>query len=63
MSAVLSPLVSEFETPEKESNYLAWLEAKIERARSSAKPLVLHDQVMAEARAILASKQKKHALG
>jgi len=38
MNAVLSPLVSEFETPEKASSYIAWLEAKIKRARSSEKP-------------------------
>jgi hypothetical protein len=62
MNAVLSPLVSEFETHEKESSYLAWLEAKIKRARSSAKPLIPHDQVMAEARAVISSKQKKHAV-
>ncbi|PKO62980.1 MAG: hypothetical protein CVU24_01675 [Betaproteobacteria bacterium HGW-Betaproteobacteria-18] len=63
MNAVLSPLVSEFESPEKESSYTAWLKAKIERSRSSAKPLIAHDQVMAQARAVIESKRKKHAHG
>ena len=60
MNAVLSPLVSEFETPEKEFAYTAWLEAKIKCARSSAKPLIPHDQVMAQVQDVIASKRKDH---
>ena len=63
MSAVLSPLVSEFETDEKKASYLAWLTAKIERSRSSTTPLIPHDQVMAEARILIEAKRKKHAVG
>ena len=63
MGPVLSPLVSEFETKEKEASYTAWLKKKIERARKSTKPLVAHDQVMAEARTLIESKRKKHAVG
>lgn len=63
MVAVLSPLVSEFETDEKEANYTAWLKAKIERSRSSTKPLIPHDQVMAQARTLIESKRKKHVVG
>lgn len=63
MTAVLSPLVSEFETKVKEASYTAWLVAKIERARNSKKPLVSHDQVMSEARALIDTKSKKHAVG
>jgi len=62
MNAVLSPLVSEFETSEKESVYLAWLETKIKCSRSSAKPLIPHDQVMAQAQAVIASKRKEYAV-
>jgi ABC-type Fe3+-citrate transport system substrate-binding protein len=61
MSAVLSPLVSEFETKDKEANYTAWLKKKIDRSRKSTKPLISHDQVVAEARALIESKRKKHA--
>ena len=63
MSAVLSPLVSEFETDEKEALYTAWLTAKIERSCGSEKPLIPHDQVMAEARVLIEAKRKKHAVG
>ena len=63
MSADLSPLVSEFQTDGKEASYRAWLKAKIERSRSSTKPLIPHDQVMAEGRTLIASKSKKHAVG
>ncbi len=63
MVAVLSPLVSEFETDEKEARYTAWLKTKVERSRSSTRPLISHDQVMAEARALIESKRKKHAAG
>jgi hypothetical protein len=63
MTAVLSPLVSEFETNAKEASYTAWLAAKIERARNSKKPLVSHDQVMSEARSLIDAKRKKHAVG
>ena len=63
MSAVLSPLVSEFETDEKEALYTAWLTAKIEHSRGSETPVIPHDQVMAEARVLIEAKRKKHAVG
>ena len=63
MNAVLSPLVSEFETKEKAAAYTAWLKKKIDRSRKSTQPLISHDQVMAEARALIESKRKKHAVG
>jgi hypothetical protein len=63
MSEVLSPLVSEFATHEQEAGYTAWLKAKIERVQSSSKPLVSHDQVMAEARTLIESKSKQSVAG
>ena len=63
MSEVSSPLVSEFESDAKQASYVAWLTAKIERSRSSEKPLISHDQVMAEARTVIESKRKKHVIG
>jgi hypothetical protein len=63
MNAVISPLVSEFETQSKEASYSAWLNEKLERARNSKKPLIAHDQVMAQARTVIELKRKKHAVG
>lgn len=63
MNAVLDPLVSEFETQEQAASYDRWLLAKVEKARQSTKPLIPHDQVMAEARALLELKKKKYAAG
>lgn len=61
MSTALSPLVSEFESEEQEASYTAWLKAKVEASLKDLRPNVPHDQVMAEARALLAAKKKPHA--
>ena len=63
MSALLSPLVSEFETKDKEAHYTEWLKRKIDISRKGTKPLISHDEVMAEARRVIESKRKKHAGG
>lgn len=63
MSAVLSPLVSEFETEEQEVSHMAWLKAKIQVSLNDPRPNIPHDKVMAEARALLESKKKKRAAG
>ena len=54
-SATLSPLVSEFETEEAEASYTTWVKAKVQASLDDPRPPVPHDQVMAEARALLAS--------
>lgn len=55
-----SPIVSEFDTPEQEAAYEAWLKAKVAASLADPRPPVPHDQVMAEMRAIIAkAKQKK----
>jgi hypothetical protein len=56
-SAALSPIVSEFETEEQEASYTAWLKAKVQASLDDTRPGIPHDKVMAEARALLASKQ------
>ena len=56
MNAVLSPIVSEFETEEQEASYNAWLNAKFERSLKDPRPNIPHDQVMAKMRALLQSK-------
>lgn len=47
MSAILSPLVSEFETAAQEASYTAWLRAKVEASLADPRPAVPHDEVMA----------------
>jgi hypothetical protein len=55
MNAVLSPLVSEFETQEQADSYNHWLQAKLERAEINAttQPMIPHDQAMSEIRSLL----------
>jgi len=60
MNTPLSPLVSEFDSKDKEANYTAWLKQKIDTSRKSTKPLNSHDQVMSEARRVIESKRKTH---
>lgn len=57
-SAILSPLVSEFETEEQEASYTAWLKAKARASLDDTRPNIPHDKVMAEARALLASNKE-----
>ena len=61
MSAVLSPMVSEFETEEQETSYTAWLKAKVQTSLSDTRPNIPHDQVMAKMRAMLDAKKQTHA--
>ncbi len=49
MSAVLSPIVSEFETEEQEASYTVWLKAKVQASLNDPRPNIPHDQVMAKA--------------
>jgi len=60
MNAILSPLVSEFETEEKEASYTAWLKAKVQASLDDPRPNVPHDVVMSEVRAMLKAKKKAH---
>ena len=53
MSAVLSPIVSEFETEEQEASYDQWFRAKVEEALRSEKPRLSHDAAMAKVQALL----------
>jgi hypothetical protein len=62
MNAVLSPLVSEFETKEQEDSYTAWLKAKLQASLDDTRPGVPHDQVMAEMEAIILAAEERHRL-
>jgi hypothetical protein len=62
MSAVLSPIVSEFDTEEQASRYAAWLTAKIQASLQDPRPGVPHDQVEAEMDAIIAEAESQQRL-
>ncbi len=61
MNAVLSPIVSEFETEEQESSYNHWFRAKVEEALLSKKPRLPHDVAMAKVQAMLEERRKARA--
>lgn len=48
MSAVLSPIVSEFETQEAADSYDIWFRAKVKKSMESQEPRIPHDQAMAQ---------------
>ena len=52
MNDVLDPLVSEFKTDEAAADYDRWLRAKVQASIDSKLPLVPHDQVMTDAKAL-----------
>ena len=52
--AKLDPIVSEFESDEAAEAYDVWFRAKVQEALDSDEPDIPHEQVMAEARAIIA---------
>jgi hypothetical protein len=56
MNAVLSPIVSEFETQEAADRYDAWFRAKVQESLDDPRPSIPHDVVMAKMRALLKSK-------
>ncbi len=61
MSAVLSPIVSEFETEEQAARYDHWFRAKVEDALSSDKPRLPHDAALAKVQAMLEERRKARA--
>ncbi|NWA26332.1 antitoxin [Pseudomonas gingeri] len=63
MSAQLSPIVSEFETEELAASYDRWFRAKVQASLDDPRPNVPHDEVMAEMRALIASKRNRNDAG
>lgn len=59
MSALLSPIVSEFETQEQADSYDQWFRAKVEASLANPGPGVPHDEVMARMDAIIAAAEAK----
>jgi hypothetical protein len=61
MSAVLSPIVSEFEAEEQEASYNQWFRAKVAEALHSEKPRLPHDAAMAKVQALLEERRQARA--
>jgi hypothetical protein len=59
MSALLSPIVSEFETQEQADSYDRWFRAKVQASLDNPGPGVPHDEVMARMEAILEEAERK----
>ena len=45
MNAVLPAIISEFETPEQEASYTAWLQAKTAASMADPRPGIPHDEI------------------
>ena len=61
MNAILSPLVSEFETEEQATRYVAWVKAKVQASLDDPRPGIPHDPVMAEMEAISVETEGRHS--
>jgi hypothetical protein len=61
MNAILSPVVSEFETEEQATSYVAWVKAKVQASLDDPRPGVPHDQVMAEMEAVLVEAESRQS--
>ena len=61
MSTRLDPLVSEFETQEQAERYDRWFRERVQRSMDDPRPTIAHDDVMAEMRALVESKRRRHA--
>ena len=58
MTAVLSPIVSEFETTEQETSCNQWFKTKVEETLHSKNPRLPHDAAMAKVQAMLEDRRK-----
>ncbi|WP_093063506.1 stability determinant [Sphingomonas sp. OV641] len=61
----LSPIVSEFDSEEAAEAYDAWFRAKVAASLADDRPVVAHDDAMAQVRAIIDGHNRagKHACG
>ncbi|WP_435946822.1 type II toxin-antitoxin system RelB family antitoxin [Dryocola sp. BD586] len=59
MGALLSPIVSEFETEEQAASYDRWFRAKVKAALDDPRDGIPHDQLMAEMDAIIAAAESR----
>jgi hypothetical protein len=59
MNTPLSPIESEFETAEQAESHDRWFRAKVEEALADPRPLVPHDEVIADIRQTIANAHKQ----
>ena len=59
--AKLDPIVSEFATEEEAAAYDAWFRAQVEEGMRSKGPWIPNEEVMREARQIIANAKARHA--
>ncbi|SAK93159.1 hypothetical protein AWB77_05270 [Caballeronia fortuita] len=59
MPTPLDPIVSEFATVEEAEAYDQWFREKVRRAMADTRPLIPHDQVMAEMEEIITEAEKR----
>ncbi|BBU33462.1 hypothetical protein BTHE68_71960 (plasmid) [Burkholderia sp. THE68] len=55
MSTSLSPIESEFDTEEQAASHDRWFRAKVQEALNDPRPLVPHDEVVADIRKTIAN--------
>ncbi|BAN25290.1 putative uncharacterized protein [Caballeronia insecticola] len=60
MTTPLDPIVSEFATVEEAEAYDKWFREKVRRSMADTRPRIAHDEVMAEAEAIITEAEKRH---
>jgi hypothetical protein len=60
MKMPLSPIESEFGTAEEAAAYDRWFREQVQASLDDPSPGIPHDQVMAEMRALIASKRRKN---
>ena len=58
MNTVRSAIESEFATAEEAAAYDRWFREQVQQAIDDPRPAIPHDQVIAEMRALIASKRK-----
>lgn len=61
MNAVLSPIVSEFETQEEAQSYDQWFRAKVQESLDDPRPSLPHDEAMARVQQLLTDKRAARA--
>lgn len=59
MNALISPIVSEFETQEQADSYDRWFRTKVQTALDDLRPGIPHDEVMAEMESIIAEAESR----
>jgi hypothetical protein len=61
MNAVLSPIVSEFETLEEAQSYDQWFRTKVQESLDDPRPSLPHDEAMARVQQLLTEKRAARA--